>query len=82
MDGYPGRFINDNEPRLEVMMYYFNGSRGYGGFMSMNGMRNTISVLNIIVFIDDFAVDGDGPAGYRCAVVFWLSVPKLSGEYF
>jgi hypothetical protein len=50
--------------------------------MSMNRMRNTISILYIVVFVDDFAVDGDGAAGYCCAVVFWLAVPKFSRENF
>jgi hypothetical protein len=48
--------------------------------MTMNGMRYTIAVLDLVVLINGFAVDIDRPTCDSSAVVFRLSIAKLGAE--
>ena len=79
---YSSWLVYDYEPRVRIVMNDLDRTRGNGRFMTVYSMRNTISVLNFVRLIDDFAVYCHRSTGDCRAIVFRLSVAEFRAKYF
>ena len=77
VDWDAGWFVDYEEAGFGVVVDYFDGTGGDGGFMTMNGMRNTIAILNFVCLVNDIAVYSDCPFCNRRFIILRLSVSKL-----
>jgi len=80
MDRYPSRFINDQQGSVQVVVEDCDGARGNGGFVAVNGVRNTISILDFVVYACSLTVDFDRAVFDGCFVVFRLTVPEFGAK--
>ena len=77
MDGDAGWFVDYEEARCGVVVDYFDGTGGDGGFVTVNCMGNAIAILNYVVLVNDFAVDCDCSSCNSRFIVLGLSVSKF-----
>jgi hypothetical protein len=82
MNGYPSGLINDEKASIGVVVKDFNGAGGDGRFVTVDGVGNTISVLDFVVDGCGLAVDFDRVVFYCCLVVFRLTVPEFRTKNF
>jgi len=57
-----------------------DGAGGNGGFVTVNGVGNTISVLDFVVYPGGLTVDFDRAIFDSCLVVFRLTVTEFGAE--
>lgn len=77
MDGDAGWLVDYKESCCRVVVDYSDGTGGHRRFVTVNSMRNAISILNHVVFINDFAVYRDGSFCNGRFIVLGLSVSKF-----
>ena len=70
-------FVDYEEACCGVVVDYFNGTGGDGGFVTVNCMGNAIAILDYVVLVDDFAVDCHCAFCNSRFIVLGLSVSKF-----
>jgi len=80
MYGYPSGFINDQQASVCIMVKYSDRAGGNGGFVTVNGVGNAISILDFVVYARGLTVNLDRAVFDSCFVVFRLTITEFGAE--